>query len=198
MEQEEGTDELGTEKPLEERPKRKRIPVRKPMAPIEEDPLEFKQNKSSPKAKRIYTEDENVTIELWFDKHYHDRDQHGDDFGKRDGIDNDVVESLVKRSIKHMILYSTLVKGFTFLNKDYQPHERPLRIVLQEQTEFGLLNVVIEAHFIEIDYYEITVKTAMCKDDYKPFDNQYTIELDGDGSILSKCDMKKVNEVYRI
>jgi len=197
MEQE-GTAASGSEKPLDQRPKRKRIPLNKSLPALEEDPLAFQQNKSSHKAKRIYTKEENITIELWFDKHYHDRDQHGDDFGKRDGIDNDVVESLVRRSIKHMILYSTLVKGFSFLNKDPQPFGRPLRIVLQEQSAYGLLNVVIEAHFIRIDCYEITVKTAMCKDDYKPFDNQYIIELDGDGSILSKSDTKGVNEVYRI
>lgn len=172
--------------------------MRKTLPPIEEDPLEFRQNKCSPKAKRIFTEDETVTIDLWFDKHYHDRDQHGDDLGKRDGIDNEVVEGLVRRSVKHMLVYSTLVSGFAFLNRDLKPYERPLRIVLQEQTKHGLLNVVIEAHFIEVDYYEITVKTAMCKDDYKLFDNQYSIELDGDGSILKKSDKRGVNEVQAI
>jgi len=85
-----------------------------------------------------------------------------------------------------MILYSNLVKGFSFLNRNLQHHERPLRIVLQEQTGPGLLNVVIEAHYLDIGKYEITVKTAMCKDDYYLSDNQYAIELDGDGSILKK------------
>ncbi len=198
MDQREDGEQLGAGNPFEQPRKRKRIPMRRSLQALDEDPLEFKQNRSSPKAKKIFVEDKNITIELWFDKHYHDRDQHGDDLGKREGIENEVVESLVRRSIKHMLVYSTLIKGFTFLNRNLKSFERPLRIVLQEQTEHGLLNVVIEAHFIEIDYYEITVKTAICKDEYKLSDNQYSIELDGDGSILKKSDTKGVNEVCSI
>jgi hypothetical protein len=181
----------------DQHPKRKRITLQKTGASIVDDPLEFKQNKSSIKAKKIFTEVERITIELWFDKHYHDRNQHGDEFGKRDGIDNETVENLVKRSIKHLLLYSNLVKGFNFLNRS-QPQERPLRIVLQEETEYGLLNVVIEAHFLDINRYEITVKTAMCKDDYILSDNQYSIQLDGDASVLKKCDLKRVTEVCSV
>ena len=198
MDQQKDGEQLGARDPFELPRKRKRIPMRRSLQPLDEDPLEFKQNRSSPKAKKIFVEDKNITIELWFDKHYHDRDQHGDDLGKREGIENELVESLVRRSIKHMLVYSTLIKGFTFLNRNLKSFERPLRIVLQEQTDHGLLNVVIEAHFIEIDYYEITVKTAMCKDEYKLSDNQYSIELDGDGSILKKSDTKGVNEVCTI
>ncbi|MBN8783515.1 MAG: hypothetical protein ABS85_09040 [Sphingobacteriales bacterium SCN 48-20] len=178
--------------------KRKRIQPRPRLNNSIEDPFELKENKSSHKARRIFSEEENIRVELWFDKHYIDRDQHGDDFGMRDGIDNNTVENLVRRALKHMILYSNLVKGFSFLNRNLQHHERPLRIVLQEQTGPGLLNVVIEAHYLDIGKYEITVKTAMCKDDYYLSDNQYAIELDGDGSILKKKDLRVIREVSRI
>jgi hypothetical protein len=97
-----------------------------------------------------------------------------------------------------MVLYCSLIKGFHFLNRNLLPHERPLRIILQEDTSFGLLNVVIEAHFLSINLYEITVKTAMCKDDFILNDNQYAIEIDGDGSILKKCDIKRVIEVCSV
>jgi len=187
----------GTGEPFEKR-KRKRIAYKPRVENILEDPLELKPNKCSVKARRVFVEEENITIELWFDKHYLDRNQHGDEFGKRDGIDNDTVEDLVRRSLKHMIAYSTLVKGFTFLNRNILPNERPIRLVLQEQADCGLLNVVIEAHFVEVDKYEITVKTAMCKDNYQLSDNQYAIELDGDGSILRKSDVKTVRDVSNI
>jgi len=198
MHNREEKEEPGSGHSTNQRPKRKRIPVQKPSGTIIDDPLEFKQNKCSVKAKKIFTEKENITIELWFDKHYHDRNQHGDDLGKRDGIDNDSVTNLVKRSFRHMVLYSTLVKGFAFLNRNHQPHERPLRIVLQEETDYGLLNVVIEVHFLDLCLFEITVKTAMCKDDYQLSDNQFAIQLDGEGSILKKCDLKRVTEICSI
>jgi hypothetical protein len=198
MNRQEDKMEPDNENSISQNPKRKRIPLQKSTASVIDDPLAFIPNKSSIKAKKIFTEVENITVELWFDKHYHDRDQHGDDFGKRDGITNDIVENLVKRSIKHMVLYCSLIKGFHFLNRNLQPHERPLRIILQEDSSFGLLNVIIEAHFLNINRYEITVKTAMCKDDFKLNDNQYAIQLDGEGSILKKCDLKRVMEVCSV
>lgn len=189
---------LNNGKPNEQKPKRKRIAYQPRTANIIEDPLELRSNKSSAKARRVFTTVENITIELWFDKHYLDRNQHGDDSGKREGIDYDTVERLIKRSIKHLIVYSTIVKGFNFLNQNVQQPGRPLRVVLQEQSEFGFLNVVIEAHYLDIDKYELTVKTAMCKDDYRIPDNEYSIELDGNGSILKKCDIKTIREVCYI
>ena len=191
-------DEISNERPDNAGSTRKRIPLKKPVGSIIKDPLLFEPNKCSNKAKKIFTEIENITIELWFDKHYHDRNQHGDDNGKREGIGDDVVTSLVRRSIKFMLLYSSLVKGFNFLNRDIQPNERPLRIVLQEGSVFGLLNVIIEAHFLSINHYEITVKTAMCKDDFKLSDNQYVIEIEGESSVLKKCDLKKVTEICSV
>jgi hypothetical protein len=175
--QEESEQSESNGEPIKEPRKRKRIAPRVSMGNIIEDPMALTENKSSVKARKVFTDNENITIELWFGKHYLDRDQHGDDWGKREGIDNDTVEDLVKRSVKHMILYSTFVKGFTFLNRNVQRHERSTRIVLQEQVDLGLLNVVIEAHYLDINKYEITVVTAMCKNDYVPSDNQYVIEL---------------------
>lgn len=184
-------------KPNESNRKRKRITYRPKVPNVIDDPLELRPNKSSVKARRILISVENITIELWFDKHYLDRCQHGDEYGKREGIDYDSVTSLVKRSIRHMIAYSTLVKGFNFLNKSTASHEME-RIVLQEQAACGLLNVVIETHYLDINRLEITVKTALCKDNYHLSKNQYSIELDGDHSILKKCDVKTIREVCSI
>ena len=116
MNYDEGAEQSGMSKPFEKR-KRKRIEFKPRTNNVIDDPLELKPNKSSVKARRVFVEEENITIELWFDKHYLDRDQHGDDLGKRDGIDNNVVESLVRRSLKHMIVYGTLVKGFSFFKQ---------------------------------------------------------------------------------
>lgn len=182
-------------KPNEPIPKRKRITYR-PKAPNAiEDPLELRPNKSSVKARRVFITVENITIELWFDKHYLDRYQHGDEDGKRQGIGYDIVEDLVRRSVKHMLTYSTIVKGFNFLNQNHQQHERPYRVVLQEQSIFGQLNVVIEAHFLDLNRFELTVKTAMCKDDFRLNDNEYLIELTDSGSILKRCEIKSIKEV---
>jgi hypothetical protein len=191
-------EKFNTEDSIDKPRERKRIQYKPIIRNVIEDPMELKANKSSQKARRVFTEIESVTIDLWFDKHYLDRNQHGDELGKREGINNDIVESLVKRSLKHMIAYSTLVKGFNFLNQDLKSNERPLRIVLQQETQQGMLNVVIEAHFLDVSRYEITVKTAMCKDNYQLSDNQYSIALMEDGSFLRKCDLKTTKEVCSI
>ena len=67
------------------------------------DPLEFKKNKCSDNACHITTKVENIDIDLWYDKHYHLREQVGDENGKRDGIDREVIQSLVLTSIKHLM-----------------------------------------------------------------------------------------------
>ena len=144
---------------------RKRIPYVKKGLPAIEDGLAFIKNKSSDYARRIFGEVENTHIELWFDKHYHDRHQHGDEDGKREGIDPKTVENLVKRSLKHLLFYSSAVAGFKFMNFSSPPP--PVRVVLQEESNGSKLNVVIEAHCLAINNCEITVKTAMCTDDFR-------------------------------
>lgn len=190
----EEADLLNSGKPNEQKRKRKRIIYKPPTANVIEDPLELRANKSSDKARRVFTTIENITIELWFDKHYLDRCQHGDELGKREGIDYNVVENLIKRSLKHLITYSTLIKGFNFTNWNDQTHER-VRVIVQEQTKYGVLNVAIEVHVLEINKLEVTVKTAMCKDDFYMRHNQYSIELLGDCSVLKKCQSSSIVEI---
>lgn len=163
-----------------------------------EDPLELRTNKCSRKARKVFCEETNILIELWFDKHYLDRDQFGDEFGKRLGIDKNTVERLVRQSLKHLVAYSLLIKGFTFINRNAHSHEKSTRIVLQKKTDNGLLNVVVEAHYLTIDKFEMTVKTAMCIEDFRTHDSQYIIELYKDGSLLKINANKIINEICRI
>src|SRR5580698_6012168 len=128
---------------MSERPLRKRIEYSTKGTPALEDPLEFVENKCSSNARKILTHFEDVEIVLWFDKHYHDRHQHGDESGRREGINPDIVKELVTKSIRHLIVYSTIVKGFVFANYDgYQSKGLPERVVLQEQLNNDMLNVV--------------------------------------------------------
>jgi hypothetical protein len=180
---------------------RKRIPYIKPTGELPIfDEMEYKENKCSSKARQIRTTKEGLNINIWFDKHYLDRYQHGDNNGKRDGIDQDIVLSLVIQVIKHLLFYSAVVKNFTFLNHNYQYSTgRAIRIVCQKIANGSLLNVPIEVHFISIDEYEITVITAMSKDDFTLSDGQYAIEILGkNNSILKKSDRGKIMDVYEI
>jgi hypothetical protein len=151
--------------------------------PAIEDELEFKENLCSLKARKISEITEEIDIDIWYDKHYHDRHFIGDENGKRDGI------------VKHLFLYSGLLSGVSFIN--HRPSGRAVRIVLQESVGGFLLNVAIEVHFVKISLYQITVKTAMRHDEFKMSDNQYIIELDGDGSVLKKFENKRFKEICK-
>lgn len=158
-----------------------------------EDPLEFRQNKCSTKAKKIFSTTINISFDLWYDKHYHDRHQHGDANGKRDGINPDIVEKLVRKSVKYLIMSGALVKGFSFINSpSSQP---PLRVVLRDSGIEETLNVVIEAHLISPSNFEITVKTAMLTDEFRVSTGQYLIDFQQDDVILKKFDNKIFTEI---
>lgn len=70
-----------------------------------------------------------------------------------------------------------------------------VRVILQETSVDSKLNVVIEAYFLDICHYEITVKTAMCTEDFRVAMGQYCLEIQGDNSILYRNDNKKMVEV---
>jgi hypothetical protein len=182
---------------MEQRPKRKRFNIGgipQTAVPVIVDEEAFRKNRCSDNAKKVFTQVEEITIELWHDKHYHDRRQHGDEQGKRADIDADIVEDLVRRSFKHLLFYSSMVKGFTFLNTEAvvgQPH----RIILQQDYNESVLNVVIQAHFTGINCFEITVITAMCVDSFRIAHGQYVVEIQGDNSILKKYDNKALCEI---
>ena len=168
---------------MSERLPRKRIPYKKIQQVTVGDNLAFIKNKCSDRARKILTAFERIEIGIWFDKHYHNRLQRGDDNGLREGIDSASVEKLVLQSIKYLFLYSAYVDGFTVVNHEPQTF-RAIRIVVKAKVNDTMLNVVIETHYIQVNNYEITVKTAMCTNDFRMSDGQYSIELEEDGSIL--------------
>lgn len=161
-----------------------------------ENRLEFVRNRSSPNARKIIIVKHNLTIELWFDKHYYKRHHEGDNRGKRYGIDPDIVQSLLTRSIEHLIFYSTVCKSFNFAN--YANPDYINRIVLKEESNGSTLNIVIEAHSIAVNRFEITVMTAMLVDDFRMPEGQYCIELHQEYSILKKQENGKLSEIFSL
>lgn len=182
---------------MEQKRQRKRITYEKKGVPAIEDELAFVENKCSKNARKIFAESQEIELELWFDKHYHDREQHGDNSGKRKGIDNDLVEDLVLRSFNHLLFYGAVIKGFTFLNHPGIA-TGSVRVVLQEFINDTTLNVVIEVHYVNIYKYEVTVKTAMAIDDFRITDGQYVVELQEDSSFLKKNEKGQIKEIMSI
>lgn len=180
---------------MSDRPLRKRTPIRNVMRtePVIDESV-FTANRCSMNARKSVVINHNLGVELWFDKHYHDRHYHGDDNGKREGIDPATVESLVTRAIGYLFLYSACVKGFKFVNHS-DATEPAGRIVLQEAYNGSMLNVVIEVHFVSVNYFEVTVKTGMVVDNFRIAAGQYVLELQGDNSFLRKQDNGKILEV---
>ena len=157
------------------------------------DQLEYFKNKSSDKVRMVSEFSHLIEIVLCFDQHYYERLQYGDNDGFRNGIDKESIEKLVTKPIKLLFLFSANVNGFSFLNHNPLSF-RAVRIILKTPRNGTMLNVAIETHHLEINKYEITVKTAMCVDDFKLSDGQYSIEV-GDGySNLYKF-VKKTNEL---
>lgn len=177
--------------------KRSRIPYNPKRLPAINDELAFIKNRSSDFAKRIKSLDSHFIFDVWIDKHYELRRQFGDAAGFREGIDIDKVQALVNKSIKHLVGYATILKTFTFVNHNLG-NGRATRVVLQERTENGMLNVVIEGHFIKMDMCEITVITAMCSDEFRLSDGQFALEIFGNASILKRLEKGKVREVCHI
>ena len=178
---------------MEPREPRKRITYVPKVIRAMDDELVFIKNKCSDHARKILIKIEEVRIELWFDKHYYNRYQHGDSDGKREGIDPRTVEALVKKSVRHILFYSSVVQGFKFVN--FNSSLPSIRVILQEKSADFKLNVVIGTHFLAICHYEITVKTAMRTEDFRVAMGQYCIEIQGDNSILYRNDNKKMVEV---
>jgi hypothetical protein len=165
---------------------------------IAPDPLEYVANKSTNRARKIISISEKLDIDIWFDKHYVDRSQHGDENGLRDGIDQTIVRRLVAKSMPHLLFYGATVQLFTFLNIAHDKTKRALRVVVQEQSDNSILSVVIEVHFVKMNYFEITVKTAICKQDFELSDGQYAVHIDGKTSVLRKREKGKDLDIYSI
>lgn len=184
---------------MSENRRRRRIPLNKNAMPAIIDELEFIANKCSPNARRIGKKIESTNIDLWIDKHYHIRYHIGDENGKREGIEPEKVHGIVEEALKHLIVYSAIVKNFTFLNHNAVKGERALRVICQKEFDSGKTNVTIEGHFVSLNEFEITIVTAIQKNDYQPSDGQYAVELLGNGnSILYHCARGKITEISSI
>lgn len=172
---------------MSDRSLRKRIP----------EELEFVANKGTYAARKILMLNHNIIVELWFHKHYYERLYIGDAKGKRDGIEPAIVESFVERSIEHLFFYSTVVKGFNFVN--YRVNKKhSTRIVLQEAMFGSTLNVVIEVYFLSVNHFEVTVITAFVNDNFKMGYGQYCIKLQQDRSLLKQFNHGKFFEICSI
>ena len=144
----------------------------------------YTENAVSKNARKLIDINYNIVTEIWIDKHYSIREQHGDDFGKREGISREVVEILVKKSFLHLKYYNLKRPNFKFVN--FPPSGiRNIRIVLKDEFKNKeTLNVVVEYHFIDLSLYEVTVFTAMCKNDFYLSDGQYGIVFEDNLSKL--------------
>lgn len=129
---------------------------------------EFVGNKCALRSKKVVVIDHNLTIEVWFNRHYYERYYFGDERGKREGIEPEVVESLVTRLLPHLFWYSTIVSGFNFVN--YEGGAKHInRVVLKEVMNGTKFNVVVEVHFLSLNQFEVSVVTAMTIDNFKMF-----------------------------
>ena len=183
---------------MEQRKLRKRIPLKKVTEKILlHDPLSFMANKASIQARKAAEHQELVLIEIWFDKHYYNRYQHGDESGKRNGIDPDLVKEIIIQSISWLISCSGRYKFFRFLNTDKE-NDPYHRIVLQKNTKEGLLNIVTEFHWITLRRYEVTVKTAMVTDEFRLSDGQFALRLDDTGCVVLKMENNKPREMVQL
>ena len=152
------------------------------------DPMEYIRNKCTENAKHIKDYVVELAINLYGDQHYFIRHQLGDENGKRDGIEPEIVMGLVENTMVHLFYYSSLVPSFSFIDTAEINERKHLRIVLQKMEGDGvLLNVVSETHLISPFEYEITVITAMKSNDFFIVNGQYVVELtSGGNSILRK------------
>ena len=182
---------------MERKEPRKRIPYEKKdsQQPVE-DLQAFVENKCSLRARKIRTINPHLGVNLWFDQHYQLRTQFGDDQGARIGIDAERVESLVNRSMLHLFTHGAILKSFSFINEGLGTRNE--RVVLQEETLDGLLNVVVEIHLLEVGVFEVTVKTAMCSENFSMSDGQYALQLTGSESILKRMERGILKDIHNI
>lgn len=159
------------------------------------DPEEYIINCSSQKAKKICEISENLTIHFFIGEHYRNRKQHGEDDGReRPNIEIEVIENLLRKALSHLIFYSLKHKTFKFISYP-PPKQKPMSVVLKEIFKDNMtLNVIAEFHGLDISQYEVTVRTAMRKDNYEIFDGDHEIVFYGESSELNfKVENKLAN-----
>lgn len=174
--------------------KRPRIQRKKDIGTLVSDELEYKQNLGSKNARLHKTVPEKINFELWYDKHYELRELHGDDEGKREGIDKTAVERLVEKILSHLLYYSSTIKSFSFLNDRQQP---AIRTILKDSySQDQVLTIVAQIHFINLWAYQVTIVTARCGEDFRISSGQYFVELTAENSsTLFRLDNGKITTV---
>lgn len=175
--------------------KRPRISNRPLGVQPEIDPMEFQTNKASGFVKFVQELTKCINWNLWHDKHYLQRIQLGDDDGRRNGIDKEIVNPFIVECYLHLLHYSAKLDRFKFIGPDKSG--RGIGIVLRKLygTEIPL-NVVVEVYLDDSNQHEITVKTAMCIEDFKFYDGQFILELiEDDYSKLSQFTRGRIGEI---
>ena len=136
----------------------------------------FIKNKTSSNVKKVTTASEHIEFEVYFDKHYYIRKQHGAADGEREGIEIESVQSLVLEATKHLLYYSIRLKGFTFVN--FEEASRLGRIVLTKSIDGeDDLNIVVEYHYLKMHKYEVTLVTALIKVNFLINDGDYQVKI---------------------
>ncbi len=171
---------------------RPRIKTREVIGEIIIDELAYGENKGSKNARKIIDKSEQIHIEIWYDKHYVNRNQFGNNDGsKREGIDEQVIQRLVSDSLCHLIHYSFVIKNFAFINSSKQANHIK-RVLLQEPVYDSLVNVVVGFYHITNNRYEVTVYTALVIDDFRISDGQFVLCLEKGNSQLKKLENRKL------
>ena len=185
---------------MEDKPKRPRIEhiaSKMSEAVKVDDALEFIKCLGSKNARRITTFQEYIMLDIWYDKHYVSRSQTPDDRGMYRDVPLNEVQSLVERSFKHLLFYSTKVSNFSFLNHEFNGNFA-LRVILKDSHSYSTKSLCIacEIHFINFNKYEVTVKTAI-DGQLHMGDGQFMVEMIGDcHSILQKFKKGNFEEIY--
>lgn len=153
------------------------------------DPEAYKPNSCSNSAKYFHEYPNDLIVELWIDKHCSLRQV------ERAGIDLDILKALAMESVKHTIYYQLRLPKFNIIQyPEYRGKDK--RILVQQATdEGGLLNLVVEYHYLDFSRYEVTLITAMVEDNFNIFDGQYILFIDGESSTLKRKVVGKINDI---
>ena len=174
---------------MPDRPPRKRIyPGGKTESKPMEDPMDYKPNKATAKGRKAHSFKSYSLSELWHDKHYVGRYTTGDDAGKRNGIEPAIVHELIENLFPYLLLASATLHSFRFINFDGQV-EPIAKVVLQEDTPDGMLNVVINCHLVSNNdptFFELTVVTAMVIGGFRMDSGQYAVEWTSGGATVKR------------
>lgn len=109
------------------------------------------------------------------------------------------MQNLIIKAFKYLLDIYLRFPRFKFINF-YEQGGKPTkeRIVLKNHHESGILNVVIEIHFLDTSKYEVTVITAMEVDNFKIADGQYVISLVENRVLLKRNVNKNSEEIYKL